>query len=89
MGQSKGLDNVPNRDVGLHRAVPVFHQRRYCGACLHAHKPADRIIWTMFGVGLRGLLADPVRVKIFNISMALLLVASLWPIIAEYVRFST
>ena len=43
----------------------------------------------MFGVGLRGLLADPVRVKIFNISMALLLVASLWPIIAEYVRFST
>jgi threonine/homoserine/homoserine lactone efflux protein len=44
--------------------------------------------WTLFGVGLRRLLADPVRVRIFNICMALLLVASLWPIIAEYVRFT-
>lgn len=40
-------------------------------------------VWTVFGVSLRGWLADPVRVRVFNIGMALLLVASLWPIIAD------
>ena len=45
-------------------------------------------VWTMFGVGLRELLADPRRVKVFNLAMAVALVASLWPIIAEYVRFA-
>ena len=39
--------------------------------------------WVMFGVGLRQLLNDPVRVRIFNGVMALLLVASLWPMFAE------
>jgi hypothetical protein len=31
------------------------------------------------GHGLRLFLSDPVKLKIFNITMAILLVASLWP----------
>jgi threonine/homoserine/homoserine lactone efflux protein len=38
-------------------------------------------LWTMFGVALRRWLTDPAKVRIFNISMASLLVASLVPII--------
>jgi len=37
--------------------------------------------WAGFGVALRGFLADPVRLKWFNIAMGLLLVASLWPML--------
>ncbi len=37
--------------------------------------------WAGFGSGLRQWLSDPVRLKWFNISMALLLVASLWPML--------
>jgi threonine/homoserine/homoserine lactone efflux protein len=38
-------------------------------------------LWTMFGVGLRRWLTDPAKVRIFNVTMALLLVASLVPIV--------
>ncbi len=38
--------------------------------------------WAGFGVALRGFLSDPVRLKWFNIAMGLLLVASLWPMLA-------
>ncbi|MDP2355179.1 MAG: LysE family translocator [Beijerinckiaceae bacterium] len=38
--------------------------------------------WTLFGSALRPWLADPRRVRPFNIGMALLLVASLWPMLA-------
>ena len=38
--------------------------------------------WALFGVALRGLLTNPRTVRVFNVSMALLLVASLWPIVA-------
>ncbi len=38
-------------------------------------------IWAGFGMALRQWLRDPVRLKIFNITMALLLVASLWPML--------
>ena len=37
--------------------------------------------WAGFGVALRGFLADPVRLKWFNIAMGALLVASLWPML--------
>ena len=43
-------------------------------------------LWTLFGVTLRGLLADARRVRLFNAAMALALVASLWPVLAEYAR---
>lgn len=39
--------------------------------------------WTLFGTGLRGLLSTPRTVRIFNVVMALLLVASLYPVLFE------
>lgn len=36
-------------------------------------------VWAGFGVVLRGFLADPVRLKWFNIVMGLALAATLWP----------
>lgn len=37
--------------------------------------------WAAFGQMMRGWLADPMRLKWFNIVMAILLVASLWPML--------
>ena len=39
------------------------------------------VIWTGFGVALRSVLRDPRRARIFNIVMALLLVASIAPMV--------
>ena len=41
-------------------------------------------VWVLFGVGMRQILSDPFRVKLFNWLMAGLLVASLWPVLAEF-----
>ncbi|WP_062011067.1 LysE family translocator [Aureimonas sp. AU4] len=38
-------------------------------------------IWAGFGTALRGVLSDPGRLRIFNLVMALLLVATLWPML--------
>jgi threonine/homoserine/homoserine lactone efflux protein len=38
-------------------------------------------IWAGFGSALRQWLSDPVRLKWFNITMAVLLVLSLWPML--------
>ena len=38
-------------------------------------------IWTVSGAMLRDWLSHPVRLKVFNISMAILLVVSLWPML--------
>lgn len=38
-------------------------------------------VWTGLGVGLRQWLADPRRLRIFNLVMAALLVLSLWPVL--------
>ncbi|KQZ81420.1 lysine transporter LysE [Mesorhizobium sp. Root157] len=37
--------------------------------------------WAGFGMALRGFLADPGRLKWFNIAMGVLLAATLWPMI--------
>ncbi len=39
------------------------------------------VTWTLFGSALKPWLADPRRARAFNIGMALLLVASLWPML--------
>ncbi len=39
--------------------------------------------WTLFGVWLRRFLSNPRTVRIFNLTMAALLVASLWPMAAD------
>lgn len=41
------------------------------------------VTWTGFGVALRGFLRSPLHARIFNVSMALLLVASILPIVRE------
>ena len=40
-------------------------------------------IWVGFGVGLRGFLEDPLRLRLFNISMALLLLSSTLPLLVD------
>lgn len=40
-------------------------------------------IWTVFGIGMRSLLQDPARVRIFNIAMAILLVLSFLPVVLD------
>jgi threonine/homoserine/homoserine lactone efflux protein len=40
-------------------------------------------IWVFAGVGLRRFLNDPLRLRIVNIGMALLLVASLYPVVID------
>jgi threonine/homoserine/homoserine lactone efflux protein len=37
--------------------------------------------WAGFGVALRGFLADPVRLKWFNVAMGVALAATLWPML--------
>ncbi|HEX8666535.1 MAG TPA: LysE family translocator [Beijerinckiaceae bacterium] len=37
--------------------------------------------WAGFGTALKGWLADPVRLKRFNVAMGLLLAATLWPML--------
>ena len=44
--------------------------------------PPSNILWVLMGQGLRRMLADPVALRRFNLGMALLLVASLWPVLA-------
>jgi threonine/homoserine/homoserine lactone efflux protein len=39
-------------------------------------------VWTLLGLHLRKLLTNPRRLRTFNVAMALLLVASLWPVLA-------
>ena len=41
------------------------------------------VIWTSFGVGMRRVLERPGALRVFNLTMATLLVASLWPLFAE------
>lgn len=40
--------------------------------------------WALFGLWLRRFLSDPRTVRRFNLAMAALLVASLWPVAAEF-----
>jgi len=42
--------------------------------------------WALFGQGVRGLLGSARRRQVFNWTMAVLLVASLWPLIADGVH---
>ena len=43
-------------------------------------------VWLIFGAGLQHLLRDPGHLRIFNISMAVLLVASILPVIWEMIE---
>ncbi|MFD2237324.1 LysE family translocator [Aureimonas populi] len=40
-------------------------------------------IWTLFGMGLRRFLSNEKRLRAFNIAMGLLLLATIWPLVAN------
>jgi threonine/homoserine/homoserine lactone efflux protein len=40
--------------------------------------------WAGFGVALKRLLSRPSALRVFNVVMALLLIASTWPVLIEY-----
>eukprot|EP01037_Dinobryon_pediforme_P012265 gene12265-12352_t len=40
--------------------------------------------WALFGTAMRRVLSDPHKVRLFNYAMAILLVASLYPIMREF-----
>lgn len=44
-------------------------------------------LWAGFGAAMQRLLSDPVWLRWFNIGMALLMVASLWPVVTEITRY--
>ena len=73
----EGLGDGGDRDGGLHRsraALPDGADRRVAFALVNLPSVS---IWAGFGMALRGFLADPVRLKWFNIAMGVLLVATL------------
>ena len=39
-------------------------------------------VWAGFGMAMRGFLADPTRLKWFNIAMGALLAATIWPMLS-------
>lgn len=45
---------------------------------------ASCVVWVLFGSGLRHVLTTPWAVRAFNVVMALTLVASLWPVLADF-----
>jgi threonine/homoserine/homoserine lactone efflux protein len=44
---------------------------------------ASTSVWTLFGSALRPVLTSPMAVRAFNVVMALLLLASLYPVFAD------
>jgi threonine/homoserine/homoserine lactone efflux protein len=40
-------------------------------------------LWAACGVAVRRLLGSPLRIRLFNLAMAILLLASLWPVVRE------
>jgi threonine/homoserine/homoserine lactone efflux protein len=51
-----------------------------CGVFTLVNLPSLSV-WAAFGMGLRGWLAEPARLKWFNIAMGALLALSLWPML--------
>lgn len=63
---------APGQDMRAVAAVALV----FCAVNLPAVS-----IWAMAGVGLRKFLQDPRRLRVFNYTMAGLLIASLWPVL--------
>lgn len=61
--------------------APVLSVIVVAGAFVLVNFPSVSV-WTLFGMGLRRFLADPVRLRIFNVVMGLLLLATIWPLVA-------
>lgn len=66
---------TPTEGYFLNLAIVVLVYALVNGPCI--------AIWAIGGTLLRGLLSDPTRQRVFNVVMALLLAASLYPILAS------
>ena len=69
--------------------VPVDHFLSNLGIALLIIMVANIFTvftWTAFGVGIRRFLDRPIALRVFNVGMALLLVASLYPLFSELKR---
>jgi threonine/homoserine/homoserine lactone efflux protein len=49
--------------------------------CFAVSSIPSNLVWIMFGAGLRQILRDPKTLRVFNVAMAVLLVASLAPLL--------
>ena len=79
MGQSEGLGDGGQRYAIYTNPQAPFLSMLIVAGAFAAVKPAQRLDLGGFRHALRGFLADPVRLKWFNVAMGLLLAASLWP----------
>jgi threonine/homoserine/homoserine lactone efflux protein len=61
-------------------AQPFFSMMLIAAAFTMVNLPSVSV-WAGFGMALRGFLAEPVRLKWFNIAMGVLLAATLWPML--------
>ena len=83
--QSQGLADGGGRDLGLHRrpgraalSPGGDHRPDQPG-----RDPASTWTWTAFGAGIRRWLRSAAALRLFNLAMALVLVASTVPILVE------
>jgi threonine/homoserine/homoserine lactone efflux protein len=70
--------------VSTYAAVAQFPFNMLLIACLCGSVGVlSSVTWLGFGTGLKRVLTSPGAVRVVNVTMALLLVASLWPILAD------
>ena len=81
MGQSESLGHGGDRDGGLHNPDAPFLSVTLIVVVFALINFPSVSTWAGFGVALRGFLADPTRLKWFNIAMGVLLAATLWPML--------
>ncbi|MCA3563316.1 MAG: LysE family translocator [Methylocystis sp.] len=61
--------------------LPPLEKALYLGGIMLIAGSPPTHIWTLFGVGIRRFLQNPKALRAFNITMALLLVLSLFPML--------
>lgn len=70
--------------VAIYSAIaPYPYNVLFLGAVFGLVGFVSAAAWALFGASLRGLLSTPRAVRIFNVTMAVLLVASLYPVLME------
>ena len=84
MDQSQGLADGGGRDLGLHHGKrPAVSGSRIIAAVSLVVSIFSTLTWAAFGAGIRRWLRSHTALRLFNIAMALSLVASMAPILLE------
>ena len=81
MDQPQGLGHGADRDDRLHPAGRVPRHRPVVALVFGSINLPSVSVWAAFGTGLRGFLAIPARMRVFNIVMAGLLALSIIPFV--------